>query len=134
MSSPPPSSSGATGAALAWLFLVDENMPRPLVPALRAASYIAEDVRDVGLRGHSDPDVWAYAQTHNASIITYDKDFGDIFQYPKPHAGVLVCDRIDQLIPSTQIRLILDALTQLAGQSFTDTLVIIAPGRIRIHR
>lgn len=42
-------------------FLVDENMPRPLAPALIAAGYEAEDARDVGLRSHPDSDVWAYA-------------------------------------------------------------------------
>lgn len=133
MSSPPPS-GGTARTNPAWFFLIDENMPRPLAPALRAAGYATEDVRDVVLRGHPDPDIWAYAQAHSTTIITYDKDFGDILRYPKPHAGVVVCDRIDQLVPSTQIQLVLDALTRLAGQSFADTLVIIAPGRIRIHR
>lgn len=133
MSSPPPNSS-TIGASPAWRFLIDENMPRPLAPALLAAGHAAEDVRDVGLRGHPDPDVWAYAQTHGATIITYDKDFGDLLQFPTPHAGVLVGDQIDHLIPSTQIRLILDTLAKLVGQSLADMLVIFAPGRMRIHR
>jgi predicted nuclease of predicted toxin-antitoxin system len=42
------------GSGAGWSFLVDENMPRPLAPALIGAGYGAEDVRDVGLRGQGD--------------------------------------------------------------------------------
>jgi len=113
--------------------LIDENMPRPLAPTLRGAGYDVEDARDVGLRGHPDSDVWAYAQAHSQTIITYDKGFGDIRIYPKPHAGIIVGDRIDHLIPATQIRLIVDALTRLVGQSLADMLIVVAPGQMRIH-
>ncbi len=117
-----------------WRFLVDENMPRTLAPALLAAGYGAEDVRDVGLRGHLDSDVWAYAQAHNQALITYDREFGNPLLYPDPHAGIVVGDRIDHFAPETQIRLILGGLTSLQGQSLADAVVIVAPGRVRVHR
>lgn len=37
-----------------WRFSVDEDIPRSTAPMLRQEGYEAEDVRDVGLRGHSD--------------------------------------------------------------------------------
>ena len=132
MSSPAHSGS-ASQTTPGWRFLIDENMPRPLAPALRAAGYDVEDDRDVGLRGHPDTDVWAYAQAHGQTVITYDKGFGDIRVYSKPHAGVIVGDRIDHLIPATQIRLILNALTRLAGQSLANEVIVVAPGQVRIH-
>ncbi|MGZ3637262.1 MAG: DUF5615 family PIN-like protein [Ktedonobacterales bacterium] len=36
---------------------MDENTTRSLVPALRNAGYPARHVVEVGLQGHSDPDV-----------------------------------------------------------------------------
>ena len=44
-----------------WRFLVDEDMPRSTAVILRQAGYQAEDVRDVGLRGHTDEEIFAYA-------------------------------------------------------------------------
>jgi predicted nuclease of predicted toxin-antitoxin system len=115
-------------------FLVDENMPRTLAPALRSAGYDAEDARDVGLRGRPDSDVWAYAQAHSQTLITYDREFGNTLMYPEPHAGIVVGDRIDHFAPDTQVRLILSGLTSLQGQTLADAVVIVAPGRVRVHR
>jgi len=42
-------------------FLVDEDMPRSTAVALRTAGYTADDVRDVGLRGQRDADIFAHA-------------------------------------------------------------------------
>jgi len=53
-------------------FLIDEDMPRSTVRVLREAGYAADDVRDVGLRGHSDAEVFAYAQDHTLAVITAD--------------------------------------------------------------
>ena len=40
-------------------FLVDEDLPRSLVSVLVEAGFQAHDVRDVGLRGKSDAEVFA---------------------------------------------------------------------------
>ena len=39
-------------------FLIDEDMPRSTARELRNSGYAAYDVRDVGLRGHSDSEVF----------------------------------------------------------------------------
>lgn len=80
-------SSPTLSQGIAWHFLIDENMPRPFGPALRNAGYDVEDTRDVGLRGQPDVQVWAYAQAHGQTIITYDREFGDDRVYPVPHGA-----------------------------------------------
>jgi len=65
-----------------WRFLVDENLPRSLVPELTALGYVAEHVYDIGMAGTKDPVVYAYAQAQQATIITGDKDFSNIHVYP----------------------------------------------------
>lgn len=42
--------------------LVDEDLPRSLAPALRAAGHEAVDVRDEGLRGQPDAQIFQFAQ------------------------------------------------------------------------
>ena len=73
---------GSQQAPPAWRFLVDENLPRELAVQLQAAGYVAEHVVDVGLRGHSDAEVYAYAQAEGATLITLDTGFGNLLQYP----------------------------------------------------
>ena len=51
-------------------FLVDEDLPRSLVPQLRAAGIAADDVRDVGLRGRSDDEIFEYAVAHILKRVT----------------------------------------------------------------
>lgn len=57
-----------------WRFLVDENLPARLINALRAEGYEAEHAYDVGLRKRHDRDVFTYARTADATLITQDHD------------------------------------------------------------
>jgi predicted nuclease of predicted toxin-antitoxin system len=109
-------------------------LPRLLASHLRAAGYSAEDVRDVGLRTHPDPDVWRYAQTEARTLITQDGDFGDIRHYPAPHAGIVIADLPNQLRVAAKMQVIIAGLAQLAGQSLASALVTISPGRVRVRR
>src|SRR6185312_2279392 len=128
------SMSSPTPSAGTWRFLVDENMPRVLAPRLQTSGYVAEDVRDVTLATRPDNEVWAYAQTQNATVITRDKNFADIRAYPPPHAGIVIADVPDVITVATFIQLVLDGLASLAGQSLANAVVTIAPGRVRIRR
>lgn len=117
-----------------WRFLVDENLPRSLATDLQALGAVAEHIYDVGMGGAKDPAVYAYAQAHQETILTGDKDFSDIRAYPPPHAGLVIVEVPDTLPPETRKRVILRQLATLAGQSLANTLVIIQPGRVRVRR
>jgi predicted nuclease of predicted toxin-antitoxin system len=116
-------------------FLVDEDMPRSTANALRGAGYVAEDVRDVGLRGHSDADVYAYAQRTGAALITCDKGFANVVVFPVgSHAGLIVVRIPDEVAPAELNRMLLDAVSQLGSDPLAGCLVIVEIGRIRIRR
>lgn len=116
-------------------FLVDEDLPRSTAPALRAAGYDADDVRDVGLRGHPDQDVFTTAQDMYAVILTADTDFANILRFPPgSHAGIVVSRIPDGVSTDTLNRLLIRALRQLAPEDILGGLVIIEPDRIRIRR
>lgn len=116
-------------------FLVDEDMPRSTAPALRQDGYSAEDVRDVGLRGHSDHDVFAYAQAHGQTVVTADKGFANVVSFPPgTHAGLVVL-RVPNELPTIQVnRELLRALSDLVDEELVGLLVIVEVGRTRIHR
>jgi predicted nuclease of predicted toxin-antitoxin system len=125
---------GSQQALVEWRFLVDENLPRELAVQLQAAGYVAEHVVDVGLRGHSDADVYAYAQAEGATLVTIDTGFGNLLQYPPPHAGIVVVRLPDALSITRRLEMIANGLAVLAGQPLENTLVMIEVGRVRVRR
>jgi predicted nuclease of predicted toxin-antitoxin system len=122
----PPKSSRA--------FLVDENTSRTLASTLRAEGYSADHICEAGLRGHSDFDVFAYAQAHGQTIISGDLDFANIVQYSPPHFGIIILRLPNKTPTADLIQEVQNALNALAEQSFVDTLIIVELGRVRVRR
>lgn len=56
-------------------FLVDENMPRSLASQIAALGFAVQDVRDIGLRGRDDDEVFDAAVASDGIIITRDRGF-----------------------------------------------------------
>ncbi|HAX24549.1 MAG TPA: hypothetical protein DEU95_02950 [Chloroflexi bacterium] len=116
-------------------FLIDEDMPRSTARVLREAGYAAEDVRDVGLRGHSDADVFAYAQEHSFTVITADLGFANPLTYPLgSHAGIVVVRVPNEVSVARLNDELARALEELRNEELAGLLVIVEPGRMRIRR
>jgi predicted nuclease of predicted toxin-antitoxin system len=118
-----------------WKILLDEDMPRSLAKYLRQAGHDVTDVRDVGLRGHSDAEVFAYAQAERAILITADKGFANVLKHPPgSHAGIVV-SRVPDTLPTDVVnQAIVQALAKLEGENLAGMLVIIERERIRLRR
>lgn len=118
-----------------WRFFTDEDMPRSTAVALRQAGYWATDVRDVGLRGHSDADVFQYAQTHNATLISCDKGFSNIYQFLLGTQAGIVVVRIPDEVPVAQMNdELLRALIPFQGEELAGLLIIVELGRVCVRR
>lgn len=118
-----------------WKFLIDEDMSRSTAVALRQAGYEAEDVRDIGLRGHSDQEVFERAQTQRAILVTADKGFANTLRFPLgTHSGIIVV-RVPDVLPTWRVNEeLLHALEELKGEDLTGLLVIVEVARIRVRR
>jgi predicted nuclease of predicted toxin-antitoxin system len=98
-------------------FLVDEDMPRSTAVVLRTVGYTVDDVRDVGLRGHHDADIFAHAQSVHAVLISCDKGFANTLTFPVgSHAGIIVVRIPDEAPPAELNRELLHALSQLRDE------------------
>lgn len=94
-------------------FLVDEDLPRNLAALLRNAGFEAHDVRDVGLRGSSDSDVFAYAQTHGLCLVSADLEFGNLLLFPLgAHHGIVLVRFPNEVSVLTLNQAILAAVQQ----------------------
>jgi len=72
-------------------FLVDEDLPRSTAVSLREVGHDAVDVRDVGLRGHRDDEVFAFAQNQRRVLIAADLRFARLLRFPLgSHYGIIV--------------------------------------------
>jgi hypothetical protein len=70
---------------------LDENLPHALVQHLVGLGHDVDSVREEGLVGRDDADVWGAAQSTGRFLITQDLDFSDERKYtPGSHAGVLL--------------------------------------------
>jgi predicted nuclease of predicted toxin-antitoxin system len=70
---------------------LDENLPESLIAELSALGHDVDNVRQEGLAGYGDPDVWAAAQAERRFFITQDFDFSDVRQFqPGSHHGLLL--------------------------------------------
>lgn len=114
-------------------FLTDEDVPRSTARVLRDAGFDAVDVRDVGLRGKSDQEVFAYAQSKGCLLVTCDMGFSNILSFPpSENHGILVVR-----IPDTESiehfnREVLRAVQEV-GEKLLHHLAIIELSKVRLR-
>ena len=72
-------------------FLVDESLGIEVARQIKELGWNVKYVDEVGLQGHSDEDVYAYAYRKRRVILTHDDDFMDNRMFPLAScAGVVL--------------------------------------------
>ena len=115
--------------------LLDQNVPQPVAAWLRELrpAWIVYHVKEIGLAGKRDREIFAWAQERQAIIITFDEDFADQRSFPVgEHHGVVRLRVWPTTIEETQ-----DALERLLAEvpdnELLGALVIIDRARIRVR-
>lgn len=96
---------------MTYRLLLDENIERPLLHALRDLGHDVEHVGDASQldKGTRDSELATYATRENRLLVTYDTDF--VHDVPESaHAGVLFVRR--DTAPSAEIA---EAVDRMAG-------------------
>jgi predicted nuclease of predicted toxin-antitoxin system len=114
-----------------WKFLLDENLPKSLWKAMRAAEYPVARVIDEGLRGQPDSTIFRQVR-FRAIIITRDKDYLKTTLFPSPHSGIIVVNLPKKTSVADLVREVMNAMTALAGQDLANKVYIIEPGEVRL--
>jgi predicted nuclease of predicted toxin-antitoxin system len=116
-------------------FLIDEDMPRSTVKELIKVGYQALDVRDIGLRGQSDKRIFAYSQKHKMVLLSADQGFANNIRFPiGSHNGIIVLRFPNEISTQRLNKELLKSLSGLEDRDIYSNLIIISPGRVRIHR
>ena len=70
-------------------FLIDAQLPPSLADRLRDAGHEAEHVNLIGLGAARDREIWTYARSKGAVIVTKDQDFADLARSERKGAAVV---------------------------------------------
>jgi len=115
--------------------LLDQNVPREIAPWLHGLrpSWEVHHAAEVALAGRPDREIFAWAQAHQAIIVTFDEDFADQRSFPVgEHHGVIRLHVWPTTVEEAQ-----DALGRLLAEipdaELRGALVIIERGRIRVR-
>jgi len=115
--------------------LVDEDMPRSTATQLRLHGYEADDVRDVGLRGRPDTEVFDWAQARGAILVTADMGFANVLHYPPSSHGGLIIVRVPNELSTLRVNQeILRSLREIGETVVPGTVAIVEVGRTRVRR
>jgi predicted nuclease of predicted toxin-antitoxin system len=116
-------------------FVIDEDMPRSTGRILKQQRYDVRDIRDYGLRGAEDQEIYEFAQREQAVILTGDRGFGNILRFPLgKHFGIVIA-RFSNEMPTIEInRHLLERFEDISEDDFKGNLIIMEPGKIRIRR
>jgi len=113
---------------------VDENIGRSGVDLLRQAGQDVMTVREQGLAGAADEVVFQACVAEGRTLITLDRDFGQVPRFPpKQTAGIVILELGG---PASLRRLrdrLRDFLALAATRSVSGELWIVEPGRVRVH-
>ena len=115
-------------------FLLDANMPRAALGAVRARGHEAEHIRDTKLRDAPDEQIAAYALASGAVLVSRDLDFADMRHYPPANYRGLIVMRLPDDSGAAQIAEVLnrflasELVKQLPGH-----LASVDPSRVRFR-
>lgn len=116
-------------------FVIDEDMPRSTTKVLKTSGYEVLDVRDCGLRGKTDEEIFRFAQEVKGIILTADMDFGNLLRFPcGSHCGIVIAHFPNELSTFELNQQIIKAFDNLSGVDLKGNLIILEPGRIRIRK
>jgi predicted nuclease of predicted toxin-antitoxin system len=116
-------------------FVVDENLPRLLTERLREAGHDALRVRDAGLGGAPDLEVFEFARSRNAILMSGDLDFADMLAFPLgTHSGIVVLRIPSEVDYRTVADRVLEVVAGDLLSSLDGSLAIVDMTSVRIRR
>jgi predicted nuclease of predicted toxin-antitoxin system len=112
----------------------NENLFEPIIDYLRSLGNDVLSIRDCGLSGISDDEVYEKACKGKMVIITMDKDFTRIFRFPPERCGGIVVAKIYKRPVDETLTIFRKYYQSIKAEDVKGNLVIITPEGVRIRR
>ncbi len=114
--------------------LADENLFEPIIDYLESIGHDVASIRDSGLSGISDDEVYKRACKDKQVIITMDKDFSKIFRFPPENCGGIVVLKIYKRTVDDTLLLFKKFYEAMQEKDILGNLVIVTAEGVRIRR
>lgn len=112
--------------------LADECINFDIVLALRKSNFNVLTVKEAGLSGKSDEDVFDFAQKSKIILLTFDRGFGDIFRFNIKNSFGIIILLIHNMTKTEIINIPVAFFKSLKNRSLKSKLVIIGKNKIRV--
>ena len=103
-------------------FLTDENVYTQMVEAIRSLSHDVLDIKEQNLFSMPDPDIIQMAQNTGRILITNDKDFSNILNYPPSQYQGIIVLRLSRLTINGAIKRLIEFLKTFKMVSMIPTI------------
>lgn len=113
-------------------FLADVNIPQSVINTLRKLNHQVLDLKKVGLM-YSDVEVVRRAKQEGRIILTRDKDFIVLTQFPKYQVATIVIRLKDQK-PETILKYLLQLIGKQDAKILQKSLTIVTEDSADSHR
>ena len=114
--------------------LADENLFEPIIGYLKSRGYDVFSVRDSGLSGISDDEVFQRACKEKRVIITMDKDFSRLLRFSPGKCGGIIVVKIYKRTIDETLSIFRKHYESIQEKDIRNKLVIISPESIRIRK
>jgi predicted nuclease of predicted toxin-antitoxin system len=113
---------------------IDEDVPRQIADLLNARGHDAATVVGQGWQGMPDEILWPRVQQESRWLITADKGFADLRQYPPgTHAGVILL-RSQEESRRAYLELATMAIERLKLDEIAGAIVVVTYRGVRMRR
>ncbi|MCH8207085.1 MAG: DUF5615 family PIN-like protein [Chloroflexi bacterium] len=114
-------------------FKLDENLGTRTQRVFRARGHDVGTVREQGLGGSSDADLYSVCRSEGLCLVTLDLDFSDVSRFPPGENGTVVIRPPGNASLMLLNQLVEEFLKTLAHMSPEGALWIVEAGRVRVH-
>jgi len=114
--------------------VADENLHEPISSYLKSLGYDVHCIRDSGLSGISDDEVYQLACRENRIIVTMDKDFSRMFRFPPERCGGIIVVKVYRRTVEETLNIFKKFYTGLKEKDIRNNLLILTPEGVRIRR
>jgi predicted nuclease of predicted toxin-antitoxin system len=115
-------------------FFANENLYEPIIGYLRDLGIDILSIREAGLSGIADDEVYHLACKEKRVIITMDKDFSRTFRFPPEKCGGIIVVKIYKRPVDETLEMFKKFYGRLREEDIRKNLVIITPDDVRIRR
>ena len=114
-------------------FKLDENLPADLLPLFSEGGHDVATVRDEGLGGAGDADLFDRARSEDRTLVTLDLDFANPLRFPVAGTAGIVVLRVQRPGLSLLRSALEQALPRIKDGTVAGKLWIVEATRIREH-